>query len=167
MKYKLKYVNCNLIKMNIINKNFEQNNKLINIEYSGGDLEFQSPKVFIEKIIKENDKYYLLLKLNNNEASLSFYNKLLEIEKYIIGSIPLKNVNIIQSVFDGIYFKVKIPFKYDKPICNIYYSNSLFNFYNLKEGMEIICLLSFNKLWVNFDTINYNLNATEINILNL
>ena len=31
MKIKLKYINCELIKMNILNKNFDQNNKLINI----------------------------------------------------------------------------------------------------------------------------------------
>ena len=165
MKYKLKYINCNLIKINILNKNFNDN-KLINLEYLGGELEFQTPKVFIEKILKENDKYYLLLKLNNNEASILFYNKMIEIEKYILGSIGSSGC-IIQSVFDGIYFKVKIPFKYDNPLCNIYYSNSLFNFYNLKEGMEIICLLCFNKLWVNYDTINYNLNVKEMNILNL
>lgn len=64
MKHRLKDIEIQKIKYclnGIINGN--TNCKLININYCDESLEFQTPKVLIEKIIKENNKEYLLLKI--------------------------------------------------------------------------------------------------------
>ena len=159
MKIKLKYLNTELLKYSeVLNKNFGNNGKLLNVTYNGQSLEFQTPKVFIEKIIKEpGDKEYLLLKIIPNEGSRIFYQKISEIES-ILG------ISSIESNLSGTCFKVKIPFKYGKPQLNIFSKDDyLFNYYHLVEGMEIICLLSINTIWITLDGIsNYSLIAKEI-----
>jgi hypothetical protein len=175
MKYKLKYINGDLLEYSLISNSTINNNcKLIDVKYQNDSLEFQTPKVLIEKIINENDKHYLLLKLIPTQACRTFFNKILELEHSIEKNKNAKWFNNeleiipLTSIFTDVFFKVKIPFKYSKPQINIF-SNSngkLFNYYSLREGMEIICLLSINKLWINFDnTINYNLIANEIIII--
>ena len=140
MKIKLKYLNTELIKYSeVLNKNFGNNGKLLNVTYNGQSLEFQTPKVFIEKIIKEpDDKEYLLLKIIPNEGSRIFYQKISEIES-ILGNI--------ESNLSGDCFKVKIPFKYGKPQLNIFSKDYLFNYYHLVEGMEVTLLLSISNIW--------------------
>ena len=143
MKIKLKYLNTELIKYSeVLNKNFGNNGKLLNVTYNGQSLEFQTPKVFIEKIIKEpGDKEYLLLKIIPNEGSRIFYQKISEIESNI-GILGIFESNLV-----GDCFKVKIPFKYGKPQLNIFSKDSLFNYYHLVEGMEVILLLSISNIW--------------------
>ena len=163
MKFKLKYLNTELIKYSevlipsIHTKNFGNNGKLLNVTYNGESMEFQTPKVLIEKIIKcSDDKEYLLLKLNNNEACRLFYQKISEIESTILGNF--------ESNLSGTSFKVKIPFKYGKPQLNIFSKDDyLFNYYHLVEGMEIILLLSIKTIWINPDGFsNYSLIVNEI-----
>ena len=159
MKIKLKYLNTEFLKYSeVLNKNFGNNGKLLNVTYHGESLEFQTPKVLIEKIIKEpGDKEYLLLKIIPNEASRIFYQKISEIESSI------GNLGNLESNLIGTSFKVKIPFKYGKPQLNIFSKDDyLFNYYHLVEGMEIILLLSINNIWINPDIINYSLIAKEI-----
>ena len=160
MKIKLKYLNTELIKYSeVLNKNFGNNGKLLNVTYDGESMEFQTPKVLIEKIIKEpGDKEYLLLKLNNNEACRLFCQKIAEIESHI------GNITNFESNLSGTCFKVKIPFKYGKPQLNIFSKDDyLFNYYHLVEGMEIILLLSINNVWINSDGFStYSLIAKEI-----
>jgi len=173
MKHRLKDINLDLIEYNLVQNNSINNNcKLINFTYSGQELEFQSPKVIIEKIIHENNKEILILKILGNEACKTFCLKLFDLEKNINYSLK-KNwfneripINDVKSVFKGDCFTVKIPFKYSKPLINTYSSNgNIFNYYNLKEGMEIICLLSINNIWINFDnSVSYYLNVKEIKI---
>ena len=172
MKIKLKYLNTELIKYSeVLNipsitgpigtnntKNFD-NGKLLNVTYDGESMEFQTPKVLIEKIIKEpGDKEYLLLKIIPNEACRLFYHKISEIE-YSIGIFGNVKSNLL-----GTSFKVKIPFKYGKPQLNIFSKDDyLFNYYHLVEGMEVILLLSINTIWINLDGIsNYSLIVNEI-----
>ena len=142
MKIKLKYLNTELLKYSeVLNKNFGNNGKLLNVTYNGQSLEFQTPKVFIEKIIKcSDDKEYLLLKIIPNEGSRIFYQKISEIES-ILG------ISSIESNLSGDCFKVKIPFKYGKPQLNIFSKDYLFNYYHLVEGMEVILLLSISNIW--------------------
>ena len=160
MKFKLKYLNTEFLKYSeVLNKNFGNNGKLLNVTYHGESLEFQTPKVFIEKIIKEpGDKEYLLLKIIPNEGCRMFYQKITEIESHIgiLGSI--------ESNLIGTCFKVKIPFKYGKPQLNIFSKDDyLFNYYHLVEGMEVTLLLSINNIWINPDgIINYSLIVNEI-----
>ena len=168
MKIKLKYLNTELIKYSevlnpsIHNKNFGNNGKLLNVMYNGESLEFQTPKVFIEKIIKEpDDKEYLLLKINPNEACRIFFQKIVEIESHIgiFGGTGSVESNLL-----GDCFKVKIPFKYGKPQLNIFSKDDyLFNYYHLSEGMEIILLLSINTIWTNVHGISiFSLIVNEI-----
>jgi len=165
MKFKLKYLNTELIKYSevlnipsIHNKNFGNNGKLLNVTYNGESLEFQTPKVLIEKIIKESDdKEYLLLQIIPNEACRIFYQKISEIESHI-------GISSTNSNLSGTSFKVKIPFKYGKPQLNIFSKdNYLFNYYHLVEGMEVILLLSINTIWTNVHGIsNYSLIVNEM-----
>jgi hypothetical protein len=159
MKFKLKYLNTDLLEYSeVLNKKFVNNEKLLNVSYNGESLEFQTPKVFIEKIIKEpDDKEYLLLKIIPNEGSRIFYQKIAEIESSI-------GISSTDSNLSGTCFKVKIPFKYGKPQLNIFSKDDyLFNYYHLVEGMEIILLLSIKTIWINSDGLsNYSLIVNEI-----
>jgi len=174
MKIKLKDIDCSKIKYSINGNdgiiNGNSNCKLINFNYYGETLEFQTPKVLIEEIVKENNKEYLILKILPTEACKTFCTKIYELEKN--HNVNLKKewfnkkllISEIKSIFDNDHFTVKIPFKYNNPCIKIYDRDSkLFNYYHLKKGMEIICLLSCNNIWINFDNACvYNLNVKEI-----
>ncbi len=142
---KIKNINFNNLKYSIA---FEKNgNKLFNVKYSSEILQFQTPKV----LIKEIDKEYLTLELKNTGACKSFYEFVINLET----TYPN-----IKSIFDGNLFKVKV-----QHFINIYSNGRLFNFYDLKQGMEIICLLEYSKLWVNNYLIaNYIFNVKEISV---
>jgi hypothetical protein len=173
MKYKLKdidFINDRNIKYSLGLNN--TNYKLINFTYLKESFEFQTPKVLIEKLIKENNKEYLLLKILPTEACKTFCKKILEFEnKHNIELNKHKHwfnknisISLIKSVFNEDCFIVKVPFKGTNPQIKIYDKDSnLFNYYLLKEGMEIICLLNFSNIWINFDnTPSYNLIIKEI-----
>jgi hypothetical protein len=171
MKHRLKDIEIQKIKY-CLNGIINTNCKLININYCDESLEFQTPKVLIEKIIKENNKEYLLLKILPTEACKTFCTKMLSLEDnhnselsnhkdWFNKRIPISEV---KSIFKDDCFIVKIPFNYSSPNVKIYNKDSkLFNYYHLKPGMEIICLLNINNIWINFDNIpTYNLIAKEI-----
>jgi hypothetical protein len=151
MKYKLINTDFSNLKFN---KGIENSlGKLINITYLNESFEFQTPKMTIHKIIKENGKEYIIFKIVNK----SFQNKILELEKYLAGYLKKTTVSILNDLF----IKLKVQIKYSKPIITIIYNNELFNYYHLVPGMEVICLVTLNTLWIN-DSINYNLTIKEI-----
>ena len=173
MKIKLKDIELDNINYKLNTNNgigCSNSSKMINFTYLGNELEFQTPKVMIKKIIKENNKEYLLLKIIGTEACRLFYSKIIEMEQHHNKNLNKKwfdsrlPINDIKTVFDDDCFMVKIPFKYSKPGINTFYTDGrLFNYYHLKEGMEIICLLTINNIWINFDNItSYNLTVKEI-----
>jgi hypothetical protein len=181
MKYKLKDIEVQDIKYSInLNNgiiNGNTNCKLVNISYCGETLEFQTPKVLVEKIIKQNNKEYLLLKILPTEACKTFCTKILSLEnkhntelhnhkEWFNRKLPISEV---KSVFTEDCFIVKVPFNYSSPSIKIYDKESrLFNYYHLKTGMEVICLLNVNNIWINFDnTPSYNLTVKEILITKL
>ena len=149
MRYRLKDIDFSTIKYNLgISNDY---GKLLNLNES---LEFQTPKIFIDTILSENGKGYLILKIHSNEACKTFCSKIFEFEKTLPGVI---------SIFDGSYFKVKIPFTNGNPQIKVFCGDNFFNYYNLKKGMEVICLVSISKIWKSVDTTtNYYLNVKEI-----
>ena len=104
---------------------------LINVKYHDSSLEFQTPKVIIESVIKENGHEYLILKIIGNQACKLFCSKILELEKYFSVYVG----NTIKTVFDNDCFTVKIPFKYSKPCIKVYKNESLFNYYHLTKDL--------------------------------
>jgi len=161
MKYKLKELDFNEI---IYNKVTFPNGHLFNIKYKDYLLEFQTPKVFIEKLIKENDHEFIILRIIGTEACKKFCSKIFEFEQYCNDN--LLNKNKLKSIFDEDTFIVKIPFKYSKPLTKVYKDDNLFNYYHLSKGMEIICLVTLDKLWVNsLHEPSYNLTVKEIMVI--
>lgn len=169
MKYKLKEIDFGNIDYSLNQFNNPNNSKMVDVKYLSNDLDFQTPKVILHEVLKENGKEYLILKLLPTEACKTFVSKILLIEENINqkmkkhwfnDSIPINNVN---RLFNGPTFSVKIPMRFSKPQIDIYSNGKLFNYYHLREGMELICLLSFNKIWINFDNVvSYNLTVKEI-----
>ena len=173
MKYKLKDVDFRKMKYSVVNgnNNISSDCKLINFAYNDNVFEFQTPKVILDQIVKENGKDYLLLKILPTEACKTFCSKILDFEKDMASKFHLDwfnkrlPVDQFKSIFVDDTFRVKIPFKLDNPILKIYKDSRLFNYYNLKPGMELICFLSCNNVWINFDNVvSYNLNVKEIMI---
>ena len=159
MKYKLKELDFNNFVFDKVDLN---DNKIINIKYLNESLEFQTPKLIIESLIKENNHEYLLLKIIGNKACETFCSKIFELEEYFNKYIK----NKIKSIFNEETFTVKIPFKSLNPQIKVYKDNKLFNYYHLTKGMEIICLVNLSKLWTNIkNETNYNLNVKEILII--
>jgi hypothetical protein len=113
-------------------------------------LQFQTPCVKIVEI--SND--YITLELLPTQACRLFYTKICEFESKLKSLFKKE----IVSLFENSVFKVKI--KNNKNF-NIYFENSLFNFYHLKPEMNAILLISINKLWEN-GIINYHLNVNEM-----
>ena len=170
MKYKLKDLDFGNIDYSLNQMTqFNKLNKMIDVKYLSEDLDFQTPKVTLQEIVKENGKEYLILKLLPTEACKTFLSRILLIENSINekmkkhwfnDSVPVNNVN---RLFNGPTFSVKIPMRFSKPQIDIYSNGKLFNYYRLLPGMELICLLSFNKVWINFDNVvTYNLTVKEI-----
>ena len=71
MKYKLKELNFDTVNFNLGNST--DYGKVFNIN---DIIEFQTPKVIFEKVLKEDDKEYLILSLLPTEASKIFYSKI-------------------------------------------------------------------------------------------
>ena len=159
----LKYYNNNLSSL----KNKCLESKMVNINYMNSVFQFQTPKMILKKIFKQNDKEYLLLQLIGNKASKTFYEKIHQFEDS--HNTYLKNMNVntnLKSLFDNDVLTVKVPFKYSKPLTRIIKNSQLFNYYNLKEDTTLICLLECNNIWINENNIpNYHLIAKEIMII--
>ena len=144
MNYKLKELTFETIKYNVCKTTL---GKIINLEES---IDFQTPTVRIVEI----DSEYITLSLLPSEACRIFYTKIQEFET----KIKEKFLNIT-PLFENETFKVKI--KNDN--FKVYYKGNQFNMYNLKSGMDIICLISISKLWENtYNIVNYTLKVNEI-----
>ena len=165
MKYKIKEIEINAFSFDKVNID---DNKIINLKYHNDSLEFQTPKIIIDSLIKENNHEYISLKIIGNKACESFYSKISELEIFFNEKVkiylnPKLPKHDIKSVFNEDSFIVKIPFKNSNPLIKVYKDNKLFNYYHLTKGMEIICLLTINKLWINYkNETSYNLNVKEI-----
>ena len=151
MKYKLKELNFENVNFNL--GNCTDYGKVFNINEI---IEFQTPKVIFEKVFKENDKEYLILRLLPTEASKIFYSKINEFEEM------LKKFGKVNSIFNGDTFKVKIPFRNGNPLVKVYNDYNLLNYYSLKSKVTLIILLNISKIWTNSETVSYNLNVSEI-----
>jgi hypothetical protein len=168
MKYKLKDIDFNEIKYS---SKVLENGTVINFTYKDQILEFQTPKVLIEQIYQENGKEYFLLKLLGTEACKNFFLKIFELENSFNEKNDWFNKNIpkldVKNIFKKDVFIVKIPFKFSKPLVKVYLNDSkLFNYYHLTKGMEIICFVTIDKLWITENNfLNYNLNVKEIMLL--
>jgi hypothetical protein len=172
MKYKLKDINFNNTEYKYnASLSLVKDCKLINFNYNNDCLEFQTPKVLIDDIVVTNSgNHYLILKILPTEACRTFYSKVSDLEEH--PNVELNkhrhwfstNDKVkIKSIFENDSFTVKVPFKYSKPVHKIYSDGNLFNYYHLKKGMEVICLLSCGNIWINYDdTVSYNLNIKEI-----
>ena len=73
MKHKLTEIDFN--KIDYSTKEMD-NGKIINVKYNSDTVEFQTPKVIIHEIIRENEKEYLILKINANRACKLFFDKI-------------------------------------------------------------------------------------------
>jgi hypothetical protein len=155
MKYKLKDINPSLLKYTSI----PSNERLFNIEYLGTPLEFQTPKVVLEEIVKEDNKQYLLLKLIGTEACKTFYTKVVALEENHRTS---KGVESVKSIFKGDCFLVKVPFRGDSVGVKVHDREKLCNYYHLKKGNELICLLSVGQIWISDNNISYVPHVKEI-----
>jgi hypothetical protein len=145
MKYKLKDLKFDTIEYT--SSHVSNLGKVINMKES---IEFQTPKV---KIVNIDDEY-LTLKILPSEACRIFFLKIMEFEE----KIKQEFKDIVQ-LFDGDVFKVKIKNKNFK----IYLNGTLFNVYHLKKDMEIICLVSICKLWINaYNIASYHLKVDEM-----
>jgi hypothetical protein len=151
MKYKLKELNFDTVNFNLGNST--DYGKVFNIN---DIIEFQTPKVIFEKVLKEDDKEYLILSLLPTEASKIFYSKINEFEEM------LKKFGKVNSIFNGETFKVKVPFRNGNPLVKIYNDYNLLNYYSLKSKVTLIILLNISKIWTNSETVSYNLNAIEV-----
>ena len=159
MKYKLK----DLVFEELVFKKSElENGTILNLKYKESSLEFQTPKVVIESLIKENDHEYLVLKIMGTQACKTFCSKIAELEKYFNEKMHFG----VKSVFNEDRFVVKIPFKYSKPLIKVYKDNSLFNYYHLSKDLEVICLLGIDKIWINnYNEHSFNLTVKEIMVI--
>ena len=129
---------------------------VVNLKYNGQLLEFQTPKVIIQDIIKESDKEFLCLQILGTLACKKFFDKILEFE-----SVLTEHFNLpIQSIFKGDHFNVKV----QVPSVEVFFNGSLFNYYHLRKGMEIICLVQCDKMWIS-NSLNYHLHVKEIMLL--
>jgi hypothetical protein len=161
MKYKIKELDTNP-NLFTFDKIPFQGNTIIHVKYKHELLEFQSPKMCIESVIKENDKEYFLLQLASTRAHEIFCSKVYQIE-----DVFSQKFGNTRSAITGKHSIVKIPCKNGKPLVKVYKDGSLFNYYHITQGMEIMCLIEINKLWIKSDekTVYYNLNVKEISIM--
>ena len=158
MKYRLKEVDP--VKF-VFNKVQLNSGIILNIKYFEDSLEFQTPKMIIHELVKENEHEYIVLQILNTEACKTFYLKITEIEKYFSEKIK----STIKSVFHENYVTLKIPFRGSNPLIKVYREDNLFNYYHLEVGMKIICLLGIDKIWINnFNEASYHLVVKEIMI---
>lgn len=159
MKIKLKEISFDNISFNQCQLN---GGVIHNLKYNGDLLEFQTPKLSLETVLKENNGEYIILKVMATQACKTFFLKIKQLEEFLEKTFK----NPVQSVFNEDLVKVKIPCKLSRPLVKIYKNDQLFNYYNLEKGMEVICLVGIEKVWVNnFGEPSYQLNVKEIMIV--
>ena len=158
MKYRLKEIDPEQL---TFNKTQLNNGTIVNVKYRDEHLEFQTPKMKINRLEKPN---YIILELLGTQACKTFYTKIMEIEKQLAPEIN----NPIKSVFQENLLTIKIPFsKSENPLVKVYREDQLFNYYHLEESMEVICLIGLDKVWINnFNEYSYQLTAKEIMVTN-
>jgi uncharacterized membrane protein len=135
---------------------------VFNVKYNNEYLEFQTPKMIIESLIKQNEKEYIVLKILGNVACKTFCTKVKSIEEYFE-----KMFGYVQSVFENEFVTIKVPIKFSKPMVKIHKNDMLFNYYHLAQGMEIICFVTIDKVWVTESGASYHLNVKEIMVIDL
>lgn len=159
MKYKLKDIILNDIDFSKVEL---QNGTIYNIKYKNDSLEFQTPKMVVDSLLSENEKEYLVLKIIGTQACKTFCSKITEIEELFKNHLK----GDIKSVFHEEFVTVKIPMRYSRSLVKVYREDSLFNYYHLEKNMEVICLVSIDKIWSNnFDESSYHLNVKEIMVI--
>ena len=158
MKYRLKEIDPAQF---TFNKTQLNNGTIVNVKYRDEPLEFQTPKMKINRLEKPN---YIILELLATQACKTFYTKIMEIEKRLAPEIN----NPIKSVFQENLLTIKIPFsKSENPLVKVYREDQLFNYYHLEQSMEVICLIGLDKVWINnFNEYSYQLTAKEIMVTN-
>ena len=157
MKYKIKEIIPEKLSLNKIELN---NGTIFNVKYNNDSLEFQTPKLFIDSLVKEKNQ--LSLKMMNTQACKTFYDKITEIEAFLTKTLK----NKIKSIFYEDLLNIKIPFSHSKPLVKIYKDEKLFNYYHLEKDTNIICLVTLDKIWINnFNEPSYHLSAKEIMII--
>jgi hypothetical protein len=114
-------------------------------------IEFQTPKIIIDHI-KDNVLY---ARLKPTEACKTFYTFIKDFETFLT-----QKYTHTESIFDGSVFRIKVPIKSTR----IYHNGSLFNWYHLTPGMEIIVLVSISTIWKNIN-MYYTINSKEIMLL--
>jgi hypothetical protein len=135
-------------------KSDKANFTIVNVSYQNEPFVFQCPKCKIEFI--END--LLIVEIKN----VTFLSLLRSIENFLEQRFKLPVNSLIEN--NLVKFKLKVS-KSLRPEFKIINNGSLFNFHNLSAGMEIICLVSLEKLWIT-ESINYSLTVKEINLNN-
>lgn len=165
MKIKLIDLEFDKISYSVNNINNVQS-KMVNIFYKENEvLQFQTPKMILKEIVKDNNKEYLLLQIIPTKSFKLFYDTFIKFEEYNNKNIKdlLKSNYNINSLIKDDTLLVKIPIKYSKPLTKIVKNNTLFNYYHLKPGMELICLLECNNIWINeYNIPSYHLIVKEI-----
>jgi hypothetical protein len=153
MKFKLKDINFE--NLQLVSKKLDLC-KITNVRYQNESIEFQTPKVIINENETEN---FISLKIMGNESCKKFFCKIQELQSNIVKKLD----GPVNTIFTDDSFVVKV--KKQKPrVCDS--NGDLFNYYHLKQGMEIICLVSFETVWTNQNNENtFNLNVKEIMLL--
>ena len=128
------------------------NGQIINVRYLDEPFEFQIPKAIIHFVENET----IILDVDNK----LFLEKMTSFETFISKRF---NKELISPIENNLV-KLKLPFKFSKPQFKVYHGSRLFNYFNLKAGDEIICLVFLDKLW-NSESIHYCLNIKEIMLL--
>jgi hypothetical protein len=75
MKYKIKEIDCSGFSFNKTNI---EHGTLFNLKYNDDSLEFQTPKVVIDNLIKENNHEYIVLKILPTKACKTFFSKIIK-----------------------------------------------------------------------------------------
>lgn len=159
MKHRLKEITFEEIYFSKVDL---QSGTLFNLKYKNESLEFQSPKLIIDSLVKQNDNEFIILKILPTQGCKTFCDKINQLEAFF----SKKMENSIKSVIQEDLITVKIPFKYSRPLVKVYKDDNLFNYYHLEKDLEIICLLCIDKIWVNnYQEASYHLNVKEIMLI--
>jgi hypothetical protein len=129
------------------------NGTIVNVKYLDEPFQFQLPKGSIEYIGNE----HLTLNINNN----LFFGLIGSLEDYM----STRFNRPIESIISENFVQLKLPFRNSRPEFKVLLDNRLFNYHNLISGMEVICIVSLDKLWIT-DKINYTLTIKDILLKN-
>lgn len=130
------------------------NGTIVNVKYLDEPFQFQLPKGTIEFIGNE----HLTLNIDNN----LFFNIINSLEDYL----GTRFNRPVESIISGKFITLKLPFRNSRPEFKVLLESKLFNYHSLITGMEVICIVSLDKIW-NTDKLNYNLIVKDILLKNL